>query len=187
MLGMGDVLSLIEKAEQAIDQTEAEQLEEKLRKNQFTLDDFRKQLKTIKRMGPLESVLGMIPGMGNLKQLAENKPDEKQLGRVEAIISSMTPEERRNESLLNGSRRKRIARGSGTSVEEVNRLVKQFGEMKRVLQMMGGMQAMQQGGKKMMPSAQQMQQLQQMRKGGGGFPMDKKRKKGGPWGLIKTR
>jgi signal recognition particle subunit SRP54 len=77
MLGMGDVLSLIEKAEQAIDQDEAEQLEEKLRKNQFTLDDFRKQLKTIKRMGPLESVLGMIPGMGQLKQLAENKPDEK--------------------------------------------------------------------------------------------------------------
>ncbi len=92
MLGMGDVLSLIEKAEQAIDQDEAEELEEKLRKNAFTLDDFRKQLKTIRRMGPLESVLGMIPGMGSVKQLAENKPDEKQLGRVEAIIGSMTPE-----------------------------------------------------------------------------------------------
>jgi signal recognition particle subunit SRP54 len=186
MLGMGDVLSLIEKAEQAIDQDEAEALEEKLRKNQFTLDDFRKQLKTIKRMGPLESVLGMIPGMGQLKQLADSKPDEKQLGRVEAIISSMTAAERRDESLLNGSRRKRIARGSGTSVEDVNRLVKQFGEMKRVLQMMGGMQAMQQGGKKAMPTAQQMQQLQQMRKGGAGLPGGKK-KKGGPWGLIKAR
>jgi len=185
MLGMGDVLSLIEKAEQAIDHDEAEALEEKLRKNQFTLDDFRKQLKTIKRMGPLESVLGMIPGMGQLKQLAENKPDEKQLGRVEAIISSMTAAERRDESLLNGSRRKRIARGSGTSVEDVNRLVKQFNEMKRVLQMMGGMQAVQQGGKKVMPTAQQMQQLQQMRKGGG-LPGGKK-KKGGPWGLIKAR
>jgi signal recognition particle subunit SRP54 len=185
MLGMGDVLSLIEKAEQALDQDEAEALEEKLRKNQFTLDDFRKQLKTIKRMGPLESVLGMIPGMGQLKQLAENKPDEKQLGRVEAIISSMTAAERRDESVLNGSRRKRIARGSGTSVEEVNRLVKQFGEMKRVLQMMGGMQAAQQSGKKVMPTAQQMQQLQQMRKGGG-LPGGKK-KKGGPWGLIKAR
>ena len=185
MLGMGDVLSLIEKAEQAIDQDEAEALEEKLRKNQFTLDDFRKQLKTIKRMGPLESVLGMIPGLGQMKQLAENKPDEKQLGRVEAIISSMTAAERRDESLLNGSRRKRIARGSGTSVEEVNRLVKQFGEMKRVLQMMGGMQAMQQSGNKVMPTAQQMQQLQQMRKGGG-LPGGKK-KKGGPWGLIKAR
>ena len=87
MLGMGDVLSLIEKAEQAIDQDEAEELEEKLRKNEFTLDDFRKQLKTIRRMGPLESILGMIPGLGDLKQLAENKPDEKQMGRVEAIIS----------------------------------------------------------------------------------------------------
>jgi signal recognition particle subunit SRP54 len=187
MLGMGDVLSLIEKAEQAIDAGEAEQLEEKLRKNQFTLDDFRKQLKTIRRMGPLESVLGLIPGMGNLKQLADNKPDEKQLGRVEAIISSMTAAERRDESVLNGSRRKRIARGSGTSVEEVNRLVKQFGEMKRVLQMMGGMQGLKQGGKRpAMPSPQQMKQLQQARQGGG-FPGEKKRKKGGPWGLIKTR
>jgi len=185
MLGMGDVLSLIEKAEQAIDKDEAEQLEEKLRKNQFTLDDFRKQLKTIKRMGPLESVLGMIPGMGQLKQAVENRPDEKQLARVEAIISSMTAAERRDESLLNGSRRKRIARGSGTSVEDVNRLVKQFGEMKKVLQMMGGMQALQQSGKRMMPTQQQMQEMQQqMRKGG--LPGGKK-KKGGPWGLIKAR
>src|SRR6185295_16388516 len=136
--------------------------------------------------GPLESVIGMIPGMGQLKQAVENRPDEKQLARVEAIISSMTAAERRDESLLNGSRRKRIARGSGTSVEDVNRLVKQFGEMKRVLQMMGGMQAaQQQGGKKVMPTAQQMQQLQQMRKGGG-LPGGKK-KKGGPWGLIKAR
>ena len=187
MLGMGDVLSLIEKAEQAIDKDEAEQLEEKLRKNQFTLDDFRKQLKTIQRMGPLESVLGMIPGMGQLKQAVENRPDEKQMARVEAIISSMTPSERHDESLLNGSRRKRIARGSGTSVEDVNRLVKQFGEMKKVLQMMGGMQALQKsgGGKPVAPTPQQMQQMQaQMRKGGqpGG-----KKKKGGPWGLIKAR
>jgi signal recognition particle subunit SRP54 len=188
MLGMGDVLSLIEKAEQAIDKDEAEQLEEKLRKNQFTLDDFRKQLKTIKRMGPLESVLGMIPGMGQLKQMAENRPDEKQLGRVEAIISSMTAAERRDDSLLNGSRRKRIARGSGTSVEEVNRLVKQFGEMKKVLQMMGGMQAMQQGagGKRIAPTQQQMQEMQQQMRKGGGLPGGKK-KKGGPWGLIKAR
>src|SRR4029079_7592948 len=138
--------------------------------NQFTLDDFRKQLRTIRKMGPLESVLGMIPGMSSVKQLAENKPDEKQLGRVEAIINSMTAKERRDESLLNGSRRKRIAKGSGTTVEDVNRLVKQFGEMRRVRQMMGGMQALQQGGKKVAPTAQQMQQLQQMRKGGGGLP-----------------
>ena len=137
MLGMGDVLSLIEKAEQAIDQDEAEELEDKLRKNAFTLDDFRKQLKTIRKMGPLESILGMIPGLGGIKELAQNKPDEKQMGRVEAIICSMTAEERRNDKIINGSRRKRIAAGSGTSVEEVNRLLKQFLEMKKVLQMMG--------------------------------------------------
>jgi signal recognition particle subunit SRP54 len=177
MLGMGDVLSLIEKAEQAIDKDEAEELEEKLRKNQFTLDDFRKQLKTIRRMGPLESVLGMIPGLGDLKQLADNKPDEKQMGRVEAIICSMTPAERLDSSIINGSRRKRIAAGSGTSVEEVNRLLKQFTEMRRVLQMIGqgGLSAMK--GMKGMPKAPQ---------GGFGVP-GKKRKKGGPWGLIKTR
>ena len=99
MLGMGDVLSLIEKAEQAIDKDEAEELEAKLRKNEFTLDDFRKQLKTIRKMGPLESILGMIPGLGDLKQLADNKPDEKQMGRVEAIICSMTPDERRDSSM----------------------------------------------------------------------------------------
>ena len=183
MLGMGDVLSLIEKAEQAIDQDEAEQLEEKLRKNAFTLDDFRKQLKTIRRMGPLESVLGMIPGMGNLKQVAENRPDEKQLGRVEAIISSMTPEERGNDRIINGSRRKRIAAGSGTSVEDVNRLLKQFNEMKKVLQMIG------QGGLAGMKGVKGMPKLPAMPHGGRGFsaPGGKKRKKGGPWGLIKAR
>ena len=177
MLGMGDVLSLIEKAEQAIDQDEAADLEEKLRKNDFTLDDFRKQLKTIRRMGPLESILGMIPGLGDLKQLADNKPDEKQMGRVEAIIGSMTPEERRNDRIINGSRRKRIAKGSGTTVEEVNRLMKQFTEMRKVLAMMS------QGG---MPGMKGMPKLAQMPKGIGA-PGGKKRKKGGPWGLIKTR
>jgi len=181
MLGMGDVLSLIEKAEQAIDQDEAEQLEEKLRKNAFTLDDFRKQLKTIRRMGPLESVLGMLPGMGNLKLTAENRPDEKQMGRIEAIISSMTPAERQNDKIINGSRRKRIAGGSGTSVEEVNRLLKQFNEMKRVLQMIG------QGGLPAMKGMKGMK-LPPMPQGGGGFAgPGKRRKKGGPWGLIKTR
>ena len=183
MLGMGDVLSLIEKAEQAIDEDEAQELEDKLRKNEFTLDDFRKQLKTIRRMGPLESILGMIPGLGQLKELAENKPDEKQMGRVEAIISSMTPEERRNDKIINGSRRRRIAAGSGTSVEEVNRLLKQFVEMKKVLQMLG------QGGMPSMKGMKGMPKLPQMPKGGGGFaaPGVKKRKKGGPWGLIKSR
>jgi signal recognition particle subunit SRP54 len=180
MLGMGDVLSLIEKAEAAIDEDDAADLEEKLRKNEFTLDDFRKQLKTIKRMGPLESILGMIPGLGNIKQLAENKPDEKQMGRVEAIICSMTPEERRNDRVINGSRRKRIAKGSGTSVEEVNRLLKQFNEMRKVLSMMS------QGGMKGMPKLPKMPQAAAQ---GGGFAASggKKRKKGGPWGLIKSR
>src|SRR5215208_1530861 len=189
MLGMGDVLSLIEKAEAALDEGEAEKLEEKLRKNQFTLDDFRKQLKTIRKMGPLESIMGMLPGMGQIKQLADAKPDEKQLGRVEAIISSMTADERRNDKIINGSRRKRIAIGSGTSVEEVNRLLKQFNEMKKVLQMIG------QGGLPGMKGMKGMPKLSAMPHGalrhgsGQGVPGSggKKRKKGGPWGLIKTR
>jgi signal recognition particle subunit SRP54 len=181
MLGMGDVLSLIEKAEAALDEGEAEKLEEKLRKNQFTLDDFRSQLKTIRRMGPLESVLGMIPGMGQMKELAQNKPDEKQLKRVEAIITSMTAAERANDSIINGSRRKRIAAGSGTSVEDVNRLLKQFTEMRRVIKMIG------QGG---IGAARHMKNLPKMAPGTQGFApggTGKKRKKGGPWGLIKSR
>jgi signal recognition particle subunit SRP54 len=139
LLGMGDVLSLIERAEQAIDVEEAHRLEEKVRKDEFTLEDFREQLQTIKKMGPLEQIVGMIPGMGNLKQLAHQKPDDKQIERVEAIISSMTPAERRRSDLINGSRRKRIARGSGTSVEDVNRLLKQFTQMRKMLKAMGGL------------------------------------------------
>jgi signal recognition particle subunit SRP54 len=139
LLGMGDVLSLIEKAEQAIDQEDAARLEQKIRQDEFTLEDFRDQLRTIRKMGPLESILGMIPGMGNLKALAENKPDEKQLSRVEAIINSMTPAERADYRIVNGSRRKRIALGSGTSVEEVNRLLKQFQQMRKMLKSLGGM------------------------------------------------
>ena len=137
VLGMGDVLSLIEKAEQVIDVEDAARLEEKLRHDEFTLEDFRDQLRTIRKMGPIESIIGMIPGMGNIKQLAENKPDEKQLGRVEAMISAMTDAERRNHQLINGSRRKRIAKGSGTTVEEVNRLLKQFIEMRKMLKSLG--------------------------------------------------
>src|ERR671917_18047 len=137
LLGMGDVLSLIEKAEEAIDEKDAEKLEEKIRKGGFSLDDFRDQLRTLRKMGPLEHILGMLPGMGNLKQLAQNKPDERQLRRIEAIIGSMTPEERKHADVIDGSRRKRIARGSGTSVEDVNRLLKQFNEMQRMLKMVG--------------------------------------------------
>src|SRR5690349_18390708 len=193
MLGMGDVLSLIEKAEQAIDQDEAQELEAKLRKNEFTLDDFRKQLKTIRKMGPLESILGMIPGLGDIKQLAENKPDEKQMGRVEAIICSMTPDERSNSTIINGSRRKRIAAGSGTSVEEVNRLLKQFTEMKQVLAMLGGgaMPKLPKGMKMTPQLAQKMQQQAAAHTAatghGQGHGHGKKKKKGGPWGLIKAR
>ena len=152
LLGMGDVLSLIEKAEQAIEVEDAQRLEEKLRLDDFSLEDFRDQLRTIRKMGPLENLLGMIPGMGNLKQLAENKPDEQQIGRVEAIICAMTPAERRNHQIINGSRRKRIARGSGTSVEEVNRLLKQFIQMRKMLKTLGGFG----GGKKKRGGAMRM-------------------------------
>ena len=156
VLGMGDVLSLIEKAEAAIDQDDAERLEEKIRSNEFTLEDFRDQLKTIQKMGPLEQIMGMLPGMGNIKALAENKPDEKQMARVEAIINSMTPDERRKQHIINGSRRKRIAKGSGTSVEEVNRLLKQFVQMQKMLKSLGGMAGLAGGGKKARRQAMQM-------------------------------
>jgi signal recognition particle subunit SRP54 len=140
MLGMGDVLSLIERAEEAMDEDDRARIE-RTRLDDFTFEDFRDQLRAIRKMGPLDQVLGMIPGMGQLKQLNEQRAniDEKQVGRVEAIISSMTRTERRNHSLINGSRRKRIARGSGTSVEEVNRVLRQFVEMRKMLKAMSGM------------------------------------------------
>jgi signal recognition particle subunit SRP54 len=155
VLGMGDVLSLIERAEAAIDIEDAEKLEQKLRANEFTLEDFRDQLKTIRKMGPLEQIIGMLPGMGNLKALADNKPDDKQLSRIEAIISSMTPEERRKQHIINGSRRKRIANGSGTSVEEVNRLLKQFVQMQKMMKELGGMSGLA-GGKMSRRKAMEM-------------------------------
>jgi signal recognition particle subunit SRP54 len=107
-------------------------------------------------MGPLESIMGMLPGMGNIKALADNKPDDKQLSRVEAIISSMTAEERRKQHIINGSRRKRIARGSGTSVEEVNRLLKQFVQMQKMLKQLGGVAGLAGGGRKARRQAMQM-------------------------------
>ena len=141
VLGMGDVLSLIEKAEEAVSLEDAEKLEKKIRLDEFTLEDFRDQLRTIRKMGPLEQILGMLPGMGAIKELkqARQQVDDKQLLRVEAIINSMTLKERRNHQIINGQRRKRIAKGSGTSVEEVNRLLKQFIQMKKMLKAMGGM------------------------------------------------
>jgi signal recognition particle subunit SRP54 len=149
VLGMGDVLSLIEKAEAAISQDDAERLEEKIRTNEFTLEDFRDQLKTIRKMGPIESIIGMLPGLGNIKALADKQAPEdgaKQMSRVEAIIGSMTPDERRKQHIINGSRRKRIAKGSGTSVEEVNRLLKQFVQMQKMLKSLGGMAGLGGGG-----------------------------------------
>jgi signal recognition particle subunit SRP54 len=134
ILGMGDVLSLIEKAEKTFDAAQAQELQEKLLKDTFTLEDFRDQLQQIKRMGSLEQIVGMLPGMGKLKQLGHLQPDERELVRTEAIINSMTPEERRKHSIINASRRKRIAKGSGTSVQEVNKLLKNYTQMRKMLQ-----------------------------------------------------
>ena len=156
VLGMGDVLSLIERAEAAINQEDAERFEEKIRSNEFTLEDFRDQLRTIKKMGPIEQIMGMLPGMGSLKAMAGGQSgaggqsagiDDRQMSRVEAIINSMTPDERRKQHIINGSRRKRISRGSGTSVEEVNRLLKQFVQMQKMMKQLGGMAGLGGGGK----------------------------------------
>jgi signal recognition particle subunit SRP54 len=136
ILGMGDVMSLIEKAEREFDEDAARALERKLARNEFGLDDFLDQLRTIRRMGPLTSILGMIPGFAG-HQLQNMKVDERELDRIQAIVLSMTPQERRRPELINGSRRLRIARGSGTSVQQVNRLVKQFAQMRKVMRQLG--------------------------------------------------
>jgi signal recognition particle subunit SRP54 len=136
ILGMGDVMTLIEKAERQFEQDDAAELERKLRRNQFGLDDFLGQLKTIRKMGPLTSLLGMIPGLAG-HQLQNMKVDERELDRIQAIILSMTPDERQRPELINGSRRLRIAKGSGTTVQHVNRLVKQFGQMRKVMRQVG--------------------------------------------------
>jgi signal recognition particle subunit SRP54 len=136
ILGMGDVLSLIEKAEKAFDTKQAQELQEKLAKDTFTLEDFRDQLQQIKKMGSLEQILDMLPGMGQLKQLRNLQPDDRELIHTEAIINSMTPEERRNYTIINASRRRRIAKGSGTSVQEVNKLLKNYAQMRKMLQKM---------------------------------------------------
>ncbi|MGZ5320563.1 MAG: signal recognition particle protein [Solirubrobacterales bacterium] len=135
ILGMGDVMSLIEKTEERFDESEAAELERKIRKQQFTLEDFLKQLKQIRGMGPLGNLMKMIPGMGKAMQ-GMGQVDERDLDRIEAIILSMTPHERAHPEEINGSRRKRIAAGSGTTVQAVNRLVKQFGQMKKLMKQM---------------------------------------------------
>ena len=126
---MGDVLTLVERAQEHVDADQAAKLEEKLRKSQFTLEDFLEQLQQVQKMGPMGQLMGMIPGMGGMAKEAQDAVDRGDLRRIEAIIRSMTPRERRDPAILNGSRRRRIAAGSGTDLTEVNRLVKQIGEM----------------------------------------------------------
>jgi signal recognition particle subunit SRP54 len=133
---MGDVLSLIEKAEETIDRARAEELEEKLRRAEFSLEDFRDQLRQVRKMGPLDEVLSMIPGVS--PEVRGTEVDEHKLTRLEAIINSMTPKERRRPDILNGKRRKRIARGSGTTVQEVNQLLRQYADMRRMMKAMTG-------------------------------------------------
>ncbi len=162
ILGMGDVLSLIEKAEQQVDEKDAQDLQKKLEKDQFTLEDFLTQMRQVRKMGPLSGLLGMLPGMGAMKQLKNADVDEGELDRVEAIILSMTPAERANPDLINGSRRKRIANGSGTKVQQVKQLTKQFDQMRKMMRSMVG-------GK--MPDMQQLAQMS------GGAPRPKIRRR----------
>ncbi|MBT0663219.1 signal recognition particle protein [Geobacter pelophilus] len=134
ILGMGDVLTLVEKAQSVFDEKEAARLQQKFKKNQFDLEDFKNQLQQIKKMGSLDSIMGMIPGMGKMmKQLGDAQPSEREMKRVEAIIDSMTRDERANHTIINGSRRLRIAKGSGTTVQEVNQLLKRFTEAQKVM------------------------------------------------------
>jgi len=135
ILGMGDVLSLIEKAEQAYDQKKAEEMEKKIRESSFTLDDYLDQFKQMRKMGSMDQLMGMLPGI-KPSQLKDAKIDEKQIDRMEAIILSMTRKERTKPDIINGSRKKRIAAGSGTSVEEVNKLLNQFGQVNKLMKQM---------------------------------------------------
>jgi signal recognition particle subunit SRP54 len=143
ILGKGDIVSFVEKAQSSFDEIEAEDLEKKLLSNKFDFDDFLKQIKMIKKMGSLQSIMGMIPGMNKAVKNAD--VDEKQIVKVESIIQSMTLAERGNPKILNGSRRKRIARGSGNTIQDVNRLLKQFKEMQKMMKMLNA-----KGGKKML-------------------------------------
>jgi signal recognition particle subunit SRP54 len=138
ILGMGDILSLIEKAEEVVDRKQALELQKKVASDSFTLEDFRDQLRQVRKMGSLESILGMLPSIGPFKDLSKVQVDEKELTRTEAIINSMTPRERSHHQIMNGARRKRIARGSGTSVQQVNQLLKQYIQARK---MMKGMTA----------------------------------------------
>jgi signal recognition particle subunit SRP54 len=138
ILGMGDVLSLIERVEETIDQKQAEEMQRKLIEDDFTLGDFRDQMKQIRKLGPLESILGMMPQVGMMKDLKNVKVDENEINRLVAIVDSMTPKERSNHMMINGQRRKRIAKGSGTSVQEVNNLLKQYAQMRKMMKSFTG-------------------------------------------------
>jgi signal recognition particle subunit SRP54 len=147
ILGMGDMLSLIEKAQENIDADKAKELELKMRNNEFTFEDFLEQLEQVKKLGPLDQLLDMMPGMNKIKGAKDLKVDDKQMGRTVAIVKSMTTQEKRKPEILNASRRKRLALGSGTSVQEVNRLIKQFDDMRKMMKQFSGM--MGSGGKGM--------------------------------------
>lgn len=139
ILGMGDVLTLIEKAEEVIDKKKADKLAKKIKKSTFTLEDFLDQIQQIKKMGSLDQLMGMIPGLSRMKQMKDMpKPDEKELGKVEAVIRSMTSEERRKYQIINASRRQRIAKGSGTSVQDVNKVIKSYSDMLKMMKKMQG-------------------------------------------------
>ena len=138
ILGMGDVLSLIEKVEEHIDHKQALETQQKLLDNEFTLEDFRRQLRQLKKLGPLESLLGMLPQVGPLQQMKDVEIDPKHLTRVEAIINSMTYKERLKHEIINGRRRRRIAKGSGTSVQEVNQLLRQYRQMRQMMKSLSG-------------------------------------------------
>src|SRR5438309_8036300 len=158
---MGDVMTLIEKAEQSVDAKKAAEFERKLRRNEFTLEDFRDQLRQLRKMGPLEQIIGMLPKLGPLANLPKDaQVDEGRLKRVEAIINSMTAAEREDHSLIDGKRRKRIARGSGTSVQEVNQVLKQYLQMRKMMKQYGALaaQGRLRGLSKVPGALQQMQQ-----------------------------
>jgi signal recognition particle subunit SRP54 len=135
ILGMGDVVTLVEKAQEQYNEEQARKLQKKIAKNQFDFNDFYEQLQQIKKMGNVKDLMGMIPGVG--KALKDVDVDEKQFTRIEAVIQSMTPKEKANPDILNASRRKRIAEGSGTSIQEVNKLIKQFEDTRKMMRMMG--------------------------------------------------
>lgn len=144
ILGMGDVLTIIEKAQSMVDEKKAVELEKKIRKNEFTLDDFRDQMVQIRKMGSLKDLLGMIPGFSKNKQFKNLEVDEKEFVRIEAIINSMTPQERRQHTIINGNRRKRIAKGSGTSIQDINKLLKNYTQIIKMMKKMnkGGMRGL---------------------------------------------